>query len=167
MNLLFVNGALALIWTALTGAFNPGNLLLGFLIGYLMLFLTRRVYGPTLYFSKVIQIVRFILYFLWELLVANLRVAVDILRPGPPRIQPRVIAVPLDVCSDLEITLLANTIALTPGSLSLDVSDVTKRPCYLYVHHMYAPDRELTRQQIKQGFERLVLDLMGKNGGRS
>jgi multicomponent Na+:H+ antiporter subunit E len=47
-------------------------------------------------------------------------------------------------------------VSLTPGTLSLDVSE---DQCVLFVHSMYAPDPEKTRKEIKDGFERRVLAL--------
>jgi len=52
---------------------------------------------------------------------------------------------------------LANLITLTPGTLSLDVSDDRK---VLYVHAMYINDREQFVQSIKQGFERRLLEIL-------
>jgi multicomponent Na+:H+ antiporter subunit E len=67
------------------------------------------------------------------------------------------VRVPLDAESDLEITLLANLISLTPGTLSLDVSDDKK---VLYVHSMYIEDKEEFIHGIKNGFERRLLELL-------
>jgi multicomponent Na+:H+ antiporter subunit E len=101
-------------------------------------------------------LLRFVVYFFWELLIANLRVARDVLRPGPLRMKPRVVAVPLEKCGDVEVTLLANVLSLTPGTLSLDVSG---DHCVLFVHAIHAPDAGQTRRQIQNGFGRLVFDL--------
>lgn len=156
MNLFTLNSALALIWAAITGNFSLGNLIAGFVLGYLTLFAIRREFGPSSYFAKVQQVLGFIGYFIWELLMANFRVVYYVLSPRP-RMQPRVVEVPLETCNDLEITILANVISLTPGTLSLDVS---KDGCYLYIHFMHAPDADEARREIKTGFERLVLSVL-------
>jgi multicomponent Na+:H+ antiporter subunit E len=71
--------------------------------------------------------------------------------------RPGIIAVPLDIEEPVQITVLANLISLTPGSLSLDVSpDGTT----LYVHEMFLDDPDETRRRIKEGFERLVREAM-------
>ena len=70
--------------------------------------------------------------------------------------KPGIVKIPLDARSDLEITLLANLISLTPGTLSLDVSDDRK---VLYVHAMYVNDREDFVASIKNGFERRILEI--------
>jgi multicomponent Na+:H+ antiporter subunit E len=161
MSLLFLNIFLALTWASLTGSFALQNLVVGFLLGFLTLYLVRGALGKTSYFNQGWRLFRFTFYFAWELFVANLRVARDVLRPGPLKMRPRVIAVPLDRCGDIEVTLLANVLSLTPGTLSLDVSG---EDCLLFVHAIHAPDGEETTRQIKDGFERLVFDLFRHDG---
>jgi multicomponent Na+:H+ antiporter subunit E len=156
MKHLLLNIALASAWAALTGVFNPTNLMIGFGLGYGTLFVARRALGPSSYFLKVRQVIEFTLFFLWELLLANLRVAHDVLTPRF-FMQPRIIAVPLDARTDAEITALAYFISLTPGTLSLDVSSDRR---VLFIHAMYAPDADALRREIKQGFERRLLELM-------
>lgn len=155
MRYLLLNTGLAFIWAGLTGSFDLVNLLLGFGLGYLVLWLVQRVIGPTTYFSKAPKLLGFTLFFLWELLVSNLRVMVDALTPRH-NMRPRVLAIPLDACTNSEITLLANFISLTPGTLSLDVAS---NHCVLYVHAMYAADAEQARRDIKN-LERRLLALM-------
>ena len=67
------------------------------------------------------------------------------------------VAIPLDAETDAEITLLANLITLTPGTLSLDVSDDRR---VLYIHAMYVDDVEELRRSIKDGFEKRVMELL-------
>jgi multicomponent Na+:H+ antiporter subunit E len=152
----FLNVMLALVWVFVTGQFTPANLAAGFGVGYVALFLTRRVIGPTTYFHKWRQAISFFIFFLRELLEANVRVAIDVLTPTP-RMQPRVIAVPLEARGGLEIMLLTNLVSLTPGTLNLDISSDQRT---LYVHAMYAPDEEAVRRQIKDGMERRVIELV-------
>ena len=155
MNYFLLNIGLALVWVILTGAFGPINLAVGFVLGYLTLRLAQRVLGASAYFSKVWQIGGFVLFFLRELLTANIRVAIDVLTPKH-HMQPRVLAVPLDALTDTEITFFANALSLTPGTLSLDVSTDRR---VLYIHAMYAADAEATRRVIKAGLEWRVLGL--------
>lgn len=156
MSYFFLNIALALSWGALTGNFNPPNLLTGFILGYGALFIIRRALEPSDYFVKVRQVIRFALFFLWELLRANLRVAFDVLTPGF-HMQPRVIGIPLDAQTDSEIMALTYFINLTPGSVVLDISSDRS---VMFVHVMYAPDADAMRREIKEGGERRILRLM-------
>lgn len=105
---------------------------------------------------KLWQIGKLLLFFAWELVVANVRVARDVLIPGPGYKRPGIVAVPLDVTSPSEITLLACLITLTPGTLSLDVSADRS---VLYIHEMFISDPDEVRRNIKEGFERRVLEV--------
>ena len=91
-------------------------------------------------------------FFVHEILLANVRVAADGLRPQI-RIRPAVVGIPLDVTSDGEILLLSMLINITPGSVTIDLSEDRRT---LYVHVMHMTSAEATRREIKEGFERRV-----------
>lgn len=152
------NLILALAWAGMTENFAPANLLIGFLLGLLVLFFARRVIGTPNYLIKVRQVMGLQLFMIWELILANLRVAYEVLTPNY-NMRPGVIAIPLDAKTDAEITLLACLITLTPGTLSLDVAADRSA---LYIHIMYIDDDDLdvVRRQIKEGYERRVLEVL-------
>jgi multicomponent Na+:H+ antiporter subunit E len=100
------------------------------------------------------RFIGFLGFFIKELVQANLRVAFDILTP-PWHMQPGVIALPLSARTEMEITLVANLISLTPGTLSLDVSDDRK---VLYIHAMFLDDEEELRRNLKE-MEHRALEL--------
>jgi len=154
--LFLLNVLLALAWLALTGDFSPVNFVIGFVLGYVALWMTQHVRGQTSYFRKVRTVISFTVFFLWEVIKANLRVAYDVLTPRQ-RTTPGIIAIPLDAKTDAEITFLANLITLTPGTLSLDVSEDRT---VLYVHAMYVEDVEQFRREVKHGLERRLLDVL-------
>lgn len=151
-----VNVLLALVWAALHGRFTTTNLLTGFVLGYLVISIAPRGTAVFLYVLKVRMVLRFVVYFFKELFVANLRVARRVLA-SRRQLRPAVVAVPLDARTDVEITLLASVISLTPGSLSLDVSTDRK---VLYIHALDAGDVARFRLHIKHGFERRLLDVL-------
>lgn len=95
------------------------------------------------------------LLFVRELVVSAVKVALLVLHPDMNRrLQPGIVAYPLTVLSDGEITVLANLITLTPGTLSLDVSDDRRT---LYIHALNVTDRERLIGDIAGGFETRVL----------
>lgn len=104
---------------------------------------------------KTFQALWFLLYFLRELVAANLRVARDVVRPLR-YLQPGVVAIPLDVETDTQITLLSILITLTPGTLALDVSSDRR---VIYIHAISAGEVDQVRASIKTGFERRVKEL--------
>jgi multicomponent Na+:H+ antiporter subunit E len=156
MSYFLWNVLLAFVWATMTGQFTLGNVVVGFLLGYGILFLSQRVVGPSRYFLRVRQLVGFALYYLRELVSANLRVARDVVTPTYA-MRPAIVAIPLDARTDIEITLLSSLIALTPGSLGLDVSDDRS---VLYVHGMFVDDPEAFCRGIKEGLERPLLELL-------
>ncbi len=151
MNLL-----LTFVWVALTGNFTSINFVFGFLLSFFILWATTRQRESRKYFNRIPKVIGFVFFFLNELLKANLQVAYDVITPKF-YMRPGIIKIPLSVKTDLEITLLANLISLTPGSLSLDVSDDRS---VLYVHAMYIHDRDQYIEQIKTGFEKRILDIL-------
>lgn len=156
MNLFVTNLLLALAWGAMTGSFTLENLVLGFILGFVVLFGARRIIGSSTYFGRVGRVIRFVGFYLRELVLANARVAADIVTPAM-RARPALVAVPLDAQTDLEITILANLLTMTPGSLSVDISQDRK---VLYVHGMFVDDPDSFRREIKDKFERRVLELL-------
>jgi multicomponent Na+:H+ antiporter subunit E len=156
MTFLMWNILLALSWAGLTEEVTAMNLSIGFVMGFVILFLVRGLLRPTRYFLKVKQIFNLGAVFAWELLLANLRIAYEVITPTH-YMKPGVVAIPLDVTTDAEITLLANLITLTPGTLSLDVSQDRR---VLYIHAMYVEDVEELRRSIKDGFEKRVMEVL-------
>lgn len=152
MRAFVLNIFLALAWAALFGDFSTVDLVAGFILGYIALWLAQDVLGASTYFGKWRRITNLVLVFFWALIVANVRVAYSVLAPQS-KMRPGIVAIPLDIKRDIEITLLANMITLTPGTLSIDVSDDRK---VLYVHGMHVYDLEEFKHEIKDGFERLV-----------
>lgn len=149
-SLFLVNVLLALAWGAVTGAFTVQNLLFGFIIGALALIVIRNQVGTTGYLRRTRRIASLVWLFVYELVLSGVRVARIVLSPGTMPLNPAMIAVPLTVTRDAEIALLANLITLTPGTLSVDVSDDRKT---LYVHALDAADPDALRREIATGFE--------------
>lgn len=150
------NILLTFVWVALTGDFSFENYLFGFFLNFHILWLITSGRRTAKYFTIVPKFLLLLVTFLYELIKANLEVAYEVITPGF-KMRPGIIMVPLDVQSNIGITLLANMISLTPGTLSLDVSNDKK---VLFVHAMYIKDREKFIQGIKQGFEHRILEIL-------
>lgn len=157
MNPLMIVIVLALIWAAMSGTFSGLNLLLGAGIGAIAVLLLRRSLGKGQSLRKVRSVVSLALLFVYELGVSAVRVAIVVLRPDlKSALRPAIIAFPLSVKSDAEITLLANLITLTPGTLSVDVSEDR---ALLYVHTLTLDTREALIADIAAGFEAKVREV--------
>lgn len=151
-----MNILLSIVWVALTGSFAGANFFFGYLLSFAIIWLLGRDSESRRYVSIVPRIVSLFFFFLYQLLKANIQVAFDVVTPKF-YMTPGIVGVPLDAESDLEITLLANFISLTPGTLSLDVSQDRK---VLYVHSMYIDDEKEFIADIKNGFEKRLLAIL-------
>jgi multicomponent Na+:H+ antiporter subunit E len=133
-----------------------------FLLIYFIFWIGSYFYDRS-HFVKVPKAIGLFLYFLKELLLASLVVAWDVMTPGF-RAESGVIALPLDARTNLEITILASLISLTPGTLSLDVSE-DKRILYIHAVYIKRGDVESLKRQIKNGFEKKLLEITRKYHG--
>lgn len=106
-------------------------------------------------FFQVMYLTELILFFTKEMFKATFQVAWEVLSPKT-NIESGMIALPLEVKTNLEITILASLISLTPGTLSIEISEDKS---YLFIHAMYIPfgDVDKLKSEIKDGFERRVL----------
>ena len=119
--------------------------------------LTSFIYARKAFF-QVIYLVELIFYFFWELIKASSIVAHEVVTPFH-NMHPGIIAVPLDIKTDLEITIFSSMVTLTPGTLSLDVS---ADKSLLYVHAMFIEEgnSEVLANELKNGFERRVIRIL-------
>jgi len=156
MNLFVLNIAIAAVFATLLGSGRISEFFIGFTLGYAVLWVTKPLYPETHYFEKFPKALNLAFFFLKELTVSNVRVLWDVITPQQIN-RPGIIGVPLDARSDLEIFLVANLISLTPGTLSVDLSDDRQT---LYVHVMFLESIEASRAAIKEGLERRVLEVM-------
>ncbi len=146
---------LALAWMALTGDWSLAAFVFACALGWLLLRLVRPLGGEGFRRVRLARLPGFLAFVLKEVVVANLRVAAAVIVPAR-RLRPAIVAVPLTLDRDAEIALLANLITLTPGTLSLDVSPDRRT---LYVHAMATTGPDDLRREIRDGFERRILEV--------
>jgi len=141
---------LTVIWLLLNNSLAPGQILLGLLIGWAIPRFTLAFWPERVRIHSVGALLRFTGVFLYDVLVANLAVARLILA-GPRHLRPAFVVVPLDLTNDLAVSLLANTICLTPGTVSARLSADRRQ---LLVHALDADDPDDLITSIKTRFER-------------
>ncbi len=155
MSLFLLNILLAVLWMFMWGLFDIYSLGAGFLLGYLLLGIVSRAMPGEGYGTKGWKLMSFTAYFLRILVKANLQVAREIITPGY-QMTPRFIRYPIDGMTDFQITSFANAITLTPGTLSMDLSDDGR---YLYVHCMYASDRQEAINELDELRDRMTQEV--------
>ena len=154
MSLFLLNIILAVSWAALTGNFTMTGLSTGAAIGFAALWFAAPLFEDNGggYFKRVYKWIKLIVLFHWELIVSSIYVVWDVLTPGH-RAKPGVICVPLTVKGEAEVLLVTNLISLTPGTLSMDVTEDCNT---LIVHAMFAHDADQIRADIENGMEKWV-----------
>jgi multicomponent Na+:H+ antiporter subunit E len=155
MPLLLLNFFIAAVFTLLLGSTRISAFIAGFMLGYLILWVSSPLYPDTRYFKKLPKALNLTAYFLKELVISNFRVAWDVITPAHIS-RPGIIGVPLTARTNLEIFLVSSLVSLTPGTLSVDLSEDNT---ILYVHVMFLEDVEQTRSQIIHGLERRILEV--------
>jgi multicomponent Na+:H+ antiporter subunit E len=156
MRMFTLNLLLALVWVFVTEWFTFGNLLLGFIAGGGLLILTHPTPEAAHYGRRLVKSVTFSIFYIREVIEANLRLAYYTVMPLR-RMRAAIIAVPLEPMSEMERFFLSNLITLTPGTLTVDISEDGS---IMYIHTVWFVDEESFRQEIKQKFERKFLEVV-------
>lgn len=157
MSSAFLVLILALGWAGITGNFSGLNLLLGVAIGGVAILVLRYSIQKRGMLRRAAKIASLIWLFLYELMASAIKVARIVIRPDlRAALKPAIVAVPVSVRSDAEITLLANLITLTPGTLTVDVS---KDKSVLYVHALQMDSDEALIADITNGFEARIKEV--------
>lgn len=151
---IMLNIVIAIVWMSLT-SWNATSLVLGYLIGLGLIFAMRRFLHYEFYLKKVLAIIKLLLLFLKEIVLSNIIVAKHVISPKL-NIRPGIFAFPTELKSDWEITTLACLITLTPGTLTLEVSP---KGDILYIHAIDIPDAEEVILQIKNNFEKAIMEV--------
>lgn len=140
---------LAVVWLLLNNSLEFGQVLLGLLLGWAIPRFTLVFWPERVRLYSLRAAGRFATVFLHDVVIANLAVARLIL-VGPRALRPCFVVVPLDLTNDLAISLLANTICLTPGTVSARLSADRRS---LLLHALDCADPAALATEVKQRFE--------------
>lgn len=147
---------LLLVWLLLNNTVAMGHVVLGAVLGLLIPLLTSAFAQEKVCVRRPLVLLKFIAVVLWDILVANLQVAALMLGSAR-KLQPALLRVELDIRSPLGISILANTICLTPGTVSCEVSADQR---YLLVHGLHVEDVEASIRAIKQRYEQPLMEVL-------
>jgi multicomponent K+:H+ antiporter subunit E len=146
---------LLLLWLLLNNSISPGHLVLGGLLAILIPLFTRRFWPEPATVRRPGLALRLAGIVLWDILVANLRVALLIVGPRQ-HIRPQFVWVPLDTQGEVAVTVLASVVSLTPGTVSADL-DPDRR--HLLVHALSEEDAAALVRQIKTRYEAPIKEI--------
>lgn len=158
MKTFFHHLFLTFIWVTLTMSLGIENFLFGFVASFFVLWFVKRKSKDAKYFTMVPKVISFLMLFVKEVVKGSLKIGYDIITPSH-YMTPGIIAVPLDAKTDIEITLLANSITLTPGTTSLAVSE-DRSTLYVYNVYIDKTNKENSVWDIKNGLEKKLLEVL-------
>lgn len=156
MEVFVSNVLLAVVWTFLTGNVSMEQFLLGFSLGYLVLFFFRGLLPDSSYFRRTLGLLKFLAIFVYKNLQANFIVAWEVITPTN-HMAPGFLKIDPQAETPLELTWLAATISLIPGTLTVDTSEDDD---YLYIHAMHIRDPEEIKREILEDIEPRILEFL-------
>lgn len=147
--------ALWLIWLLLNNTVALGHIVLGALLAVFIPWFSAGFWQEKVTIRRPWLLAKFVCVVIYQILIANMMVARLILT-NQNKLQPGFLSVPLELTSPLAISLLANTISLTPGTVSCDLSEDQKS---LLIHALHINDAEATVTEIKHMFEQPLKEI--------
>ena len=150
---------LLVCWLWLNNTLAPGHVVLGAALGIAIPFFTRRFWPEPLVIRRPLRVVEYAAVVLYDVVVANLQVAAIILGPLS-RLRPAFVRVPLDLRTDFAVTVLASTVTLTPGTVSVEVEDDGAGRRSLVVHALRCLDDDDMVRTIKERYERRLKEIL-------
>ncbi|WP_284450758.1 Na+/H+ antiporter subunit E [Methylophaga thalassica] len=151
----FLTLALWVIWLLLNNTLSAGQMILGGLLAIFIPWFSAGFWEERISVRRPWLMVKFFASVLWQIIIANIHVARLILMSSD-RLRPGFVEVPLDLTSPLAISILANTISLTPGTVTCDLSQDQKS---LLIHALHIDDAQSTIDEIKQLFEKPLKEI--------
>ena len=151
-----LSAILLVIWLLLANELSVAHLLLGALLGWVVPLYTARFWPDQVQVRRPLLLLRFIGVVLYDILVANVTVA-SLILGRQERLQPAFVVLPLALRSDLAISLLANTVSLTPGTVSAYLS-ADRRCLIIHSLHTTAPDDMLAT--IRRRYETPLKEIL-------
>ncbi len=141
---------LLVTWLLLQNSLAPGQWLLGGALAVAIPWLVARVWPTPVRLRHLWLLPRYLGWLLWDIVMANLKVAWLILTRPAAKLRPGFICMPLDLQDDHAIAVLAATISLTPGTLSVDVAPDRSQ---LLIHCLDLHDETAMIATLKQRYE--------------
>ncbi|WHZ57157.1 Na+/H+ antiporter subunit E [Metabacillus hrfriensis] len=152
---ILLNFSIAFTWMFLKGEYSVRDFFNGYFFGLLMIFALRRFFNHRFYLWNIVAVLKLLYIFNRELIMSNLAVLKIVLAPKITA-RPGIFKLETELKKDWEITILANLITLTPGTLVVEVSDDNR---FLYIHAMDLEDAEEARKDIKNTFEKAIQEV--------
>lgn len=152
---ILLNFLIAVVWMFLNNNWSASGLIVGYVVGLALIGMFSRFWPQGFYMKKVWAIVKLLVLFIKELFKSSFVVIGQVISPEL-NIRPGIFAYTTELTTDWEVTILANLITLTPGTLTLDVS---RDGSILYIHAMDIDDVDELCMEIRNTFEKAIMEV--------
>lgn len=152
----WLTALLTLVWMMLENTVSLGTFVFGLILGLIIPVLTSAYWTDRPPLRRPLRLLEYIVILIWDIMVANVKVAWTVVFKSNAQMKSTWVAVPLEIRTPEAITALAATITLTPGTVTADVS--SEGSCLL-VHCLDEADPDATRDAIKYRYERRLKEI--------
>lgn len=146
---------IAAVWLLLVGSLPLGHILLALVLAWLLPWVCQTFWVYPVRIRGWVPLVRYAFLVLWDITVCNLTAARLVLGPIK-NLRPAFFELPLDLTDPIAITVLANTITLTPGTVS---ANIAADRSHILIHGLHVPDVDAAIADIKQRYEAPLKDI--------
>jgi multicomponent Na+:H+ antiporter subunit E len=155
MRLIFWTLFLFIIWVALTLSFSNQELIVGFVVSFTIAYIYTTNYKSTDEFKfSPMMYIKYIVIFIKNLILSNIDVAKRVIDPKLP-INPGIVEIKTELKEDYKKLILANSITLTPGTITMNVKGDR-----LFIHwiDVTTTNIEEASKEIAGDFERVLIN---------
>lgn len=152
---IVINLIISLMWMFLSESYTFISFMFGYLLGAILLLILNRFFTGPFYLKRLYRILILLLIFIRELISSNIEIVKYVYKKDLD-FEPGIFAMPIEVKQSWEITLLANMITLTPGTLTVALSDDQTQ---LFIHALDIKTKEESINDIKNTFEKAIMEV--------
>lgn len=148
---------LFVVWLLLNNSMSVGHIVLALFFAITIPMLVNGMRDEHPKILKPWKAICYVLMVMKDIVVANVEVALWIIGPVK-KLKPGFVAIPINIQSDLGITILASTVSLTPGTVSAEVSEDKQ---WLYIHALHLDNESELIETVKQRYEKPIKEIFG------
>lgn len=156
MRLVFWTILLFVVWVALTLSFSAQELVTGIVVSFIIAQLYTKTFKTTEKFSfNPVVYIQYLVVFIKALIASNIDIAKRVINPALP-INPGIVEIKTNLKEDYKKLILANSITLTPGTITLDVQKDT-----YFIHWIDVTTTDIAKatEEIAGDFEKVLIKL--------
>lgn len=152
---VLLNLFIAFLWMFLQDEWSFLAFVIGYIVGLIVLFSLRRFFPTSFYTRRFIAIIKLFFLFLFESIVSSIAIIREVIRPKI-NVTPGIFKMETELEGNIEITLLALLLTLTPGSVVMEVSPDNK---VFYLHALSLPESKVAVFKSQQKYEKAIKEV--------